>query len=85
MLDLYHPRENEWLFPCDPSRVDGENSLDRANSMGEANEYKNLLYSLTSIILLERLIYEGFFARFGGVGDMRPDGIRKWEGDTWSL
>jgi hypothetical protein len=35
--------------------------------------------------MLERRIYEGFFALFGGVGDMRPDGMRKWEGDTWSF
>jgi hypothetical protein len=44
---------------------------------GEAQPQKNLFHSCTSIIRLEWLIYEGFFALLGGVGDMRPDGMRR--------
>jgi len=53
--------------------------------MGEAQPQKNLFYSQTSIVRLEWLIYKGFFALLGGVGDMRPEGMRRWEGDTWSI
>jgi len=50
--------------------------------IGEAQPKQNLFYSQTSLVrlewlILEWLIYEGFFALLGGVGDMRPDGIRK--------
>mgnify|MGYP003411393706 CR=1 FL=1 len=31
------------------------------------------------------LIYEGFFALLGWVDDMRFAGMRRWEGDTWSI
>ena len=30
-------------------------------------------------------IYEEFFALLGGVGAMRPDDMRRWEGGTWSM
>ena len=29
-------------------------------------------------------IYEEFFALLGGVGAMQTDGMRRWEGGTWS-
>ena len=50
--------------------------------MGEAQPKRTLFYSRTAIVRLEWLIYEGFFALLGGVGDMRPDGMRRWEGGT---
>jgi hypothetical protein len=53
--------------------------------IGAAQPKKNLFYSRTSVVRLEGLIFEGFFALLGGVGDMRPDGMRRWEGDTWSI
>ena len=30
-------------------------------------------------------LFEGLFALLGGVGDMRPDGMRRWEGGTSSI
>jgi hypothetical protein len=53
--------------------------------IGEAQSKKNPFYSRTSVVRLEWLIYEEFFALLGGVGAMRPDGIRRWEGGTWSI
>jgi len=53
--------------------------------MGQARPRKNLFYSWTSLVRLEWPIYEGFFALLGGAGDMRPDGMRRWEGGTWSI
>ena len=53
--------------------------------MGEGQPKKNLFYSRTSVVRLEWLIYEGFFTLLGGVGAMRSDGMRRWEGDTWSI
>ncbi len=52
---------------------------------GRDSTQKNLFHSRTSIVRLEWLVYEGFFALFGGVGDMRPDGMRRWEGGTSSI
>lgn len=53
--------------------------------MGQARPRKNLFYSWTSVARLEWPIYEGFFALLGGAGDMRLDGMRRWEGGTWSI
>jgi hypothetical protein len=66
-------------------RLDGEGDWTGPTAGERPTNKRIYFYSLTSIILLEWFIYEGFFARFGGVGDMRPEGMRKWEGDTWSL
>ncbi len=45
---------------------------------------KNLLlldiYSPAGVAYLE-----GFLALLGGADDMRLDGIRRWEGGTWSM
>jgi hypothetical protein len=61
-------------------------SVYATGGMGEAQSTKNLLYPQTSYyVRLEWLIYEGFFGLLGGVGDMRLDGMRRWEGDTWSI
>ena len=53
--------------------------------MGKAQPKTILFYSRTSVARLEWLIYEGFFALLGGVGAMRPDGMRRWEGGIWSI
>jgi hypothetical protein len=53
--------------------------------MGEAQPRKNLFYSRTSVVRLEWPIYEGFFALLGGADAMRSDGMRRWEGRTWSI
>jgi len=55
------------------------------SGMGKARPKKNLFYSWTSVVRPEWPIYEGFFALLGGVGAMRPDGMRRWEGGTWSI
>ncbi len=57
---------------------------DRRHGLGSTKK-KNLFYSWTSVVRLEWLIYEEFFALLGGVGAMRPDGMRRWEGGTWSM
>jgi hypothetical protein len=56
--------------------------LEQAPSL---NQKKNLFHSWTSVARLEWLIYEEFFALLGGAGAMRPDGMRRWEGGTWSI
>ena len=53
--------------------------------MGEARLNKDPVLLMDFIIQLEWLIYEGSFALFGGVGDIRPDGMRRWEGGIWSI
>ena len=53
--------------------------------MGEAQPKTILFDSRTSVPCLEWFIYEGFFALLGGVGAMRPDGIRRWEGGMWLI
>ena len=50
-----------------------------------ASTKKNLFYSWTSVDRLEWLIYEELFALLGGVGAMRSDGMRRWEGGIWSI
>ena len=58
-------------------------SIHTTGGMGEAQPPKNLFYPRTSYcVRLEWLIYEKFSLYLGGVGDMRPDGMRRWEGDT---
>lgn len=36
-------------------------------------------------ILPGQLLYEIFFVLFGGVGAMRSGGMRRWEGNAWSM